>query len=664
MSAVSAMSLVLLLALSPVAFGVEDTSGGAALGRVVQLLEGMLAKAKSAKDAEEISFAEYKVWCGGEQKSFAHSIKASTAAASKLENGIFKLENDIKGLGASISTLQSDSTRFEAQLKAQVKERKQDYAEFVTASKDFTQSIDAVERATAVLSQQSGSASAGAVLLQVSESSRMPQNAKSMLQSFASLMDSDFAGETDGTAQLSQGGGTIDMLNKLRDDFDAQLNKKQVEEMNSKHASDMITVDLKDSIENAKKSISSQTIQKARKISAVAISKKELREVSTDKTADVTTLRATKESCIEKKQAYTANKQRQAEEMEAITKALEILQNPDTMSGAKLLRFAQTNTDSVALTQFLKGSVDTESQAMRQKLRLFVAQRAEELNSPHLSLLAEKLEAAEQLRGPFDKIKKMISSMVSKLVKEGNADAERNGFCDKEMGRSKITRTDLSEKVSEISAAVEEGRAEIMMLQQASSKLSGEVAALDKSMKEASELRSKEKAKNKATLKEAGQAQTAVEAAMNVLKKFYSKQAFMQVKTGHKARHQAAEAGGVIALLETILADFANIQVDTDASESLAVKAHQELMSDCKMNKATKAKSVEMSDSDKVGLERQMQSDKSDLLSTQEKLLAANQYHVSLKPKCEDKAPSYEERAAERKAEIQSMKEALELLAN
>jgi len=94
MSAVSAMSLVLLLALSPVALGVEDTSGGA-LQRVVQLLEGMLAKAKSAKDAEEISFAEYKIWCGGEQKSFAHSIKASTAAASQLEDGIFKLENDI-----------------------------------------------------------------------------------------------------------------------------------------------------------------------------------------------------------------------------------------------------------------------------------------------------------------------------------------------------------------------------------------------------------------------------------------------------------------------------------------------------------------------------------------------------------------------------------------
>jgi len=52
-----------------------------------------------------------------------------------------------------------------------------------------------------------------------------------------------------------------------------------------------------------------------------------------------------------------------------------------------------------------------------------------------------------------------------------------------------------------------------------------------------------------------------------------------------------------------------------------------------------------------------------DLRITQEELHAAMEYYEKLKPDCEVKVMSYAEKKAAREAEIESLKEALELLA-
>merc|ERR1719473_512161 len=100
-----------------------------------------------------------------------------------------------------------------------------------------------------------------------------------------------------------------------------------------------------------------------------------------------------------------------------------------------------------------------------------MAQRAKELHSQNLELLAEKMAA-----DPFVKVKKMIESMITRLLEEANSDAAHEGFCDKEMGQSKITRSKLTEYIDGLSAAVEEGKAQILLLKQDSSKLTAEVA--------------------------------------------------------------------------------------------------------------------------------------------------------------------------------------------
>merc|ERR1719387_3015925 len=106
------------------------------------------------------------------------------------------------------------------------------------------------------------------------------------------------------------------------------------------------------------------------------------------------------------------------------------------------------------------------------------------------------------------------------------------------MGQSKVTRSKLTEDIDALSAAVDEGQAQILLLKQDSSKLTAEVADLDAAMIEATKLRNKEKAKNKETVEDAVQAIGAVQAATAVLKDFYkaasTATALMQAKPKHQ----------------------------------------------------------------------------------------------------------------------------------
>merc|ERR1711865_788984 len=148
--------------------------------------------------------------------------------------------------------------------------------------------------------------------------------------------------------------------------------------------------------------------------------------------------------------------------------------------------------------------------------------------------------------------------------------------------------------------------------------------------------RTDEKAKNKHTIMDSKAAQRAVGQATAVLKDFYKKAAkataLIQtsnkdpaiihmgteewqalanpnfdgtIDKGHKAGMQTFgesytgnqdAAGGVMALLEVALSDFANLEADTKATEAEADNSYNKFMTEAKRSKATKSKKIELDD--------------------------------------------------------------------
>merc|ERR1719321_2158697 len=121
-------------------------------------------------------------------------------------------------------------------------------------------------------------------------------------------------------------------------------------------------------------------------------------------------------------------------------------------------------------------------------------------------MIAQRVE-----ENPFGKVKKMIKDLISKLVQEATEEAEHKGWCDTELTTNQQTRDKKTEEVAQLTQEVEE--------------LTAAVAELDAAMAKATADREASKEKNAETIKDAKEAQAAVEAAMAILKEFYAKAA-------------------------------------------------------------------------------------------------------------------------------------------
>merc|ERR1719380_212568 len=128
---------------------------------------------------------------------------------------------------------------------------------------------------------------------------------------------------------------------------------------------------------------------------------------------------------------------------------------------------------------------------IQSRVATFLNDRAEKTGSRILSLIAVRTS-----EDPFKKITKMIRDMITKLMEEANEEAEHKGFCDTEMGTNKNTRDEKSEKVEKLTALIEELKASITKLGEASTVLSDEISTIDAAMAKATAERNEESAKN------------------------------------------------------------------------------------------------------------------------------------------------------------------------
>jgi len=682
--------LAILLLASPIAgFAAESN---AAVQKVIQMLGDMSAKVKLDKNEEQVAFAEFETWCKMEIPATQKSIAKAAENIDLLNAEIAKLTTEAKVLGQEIGKLQSDVATFESEKKAATAQREKDNKAYEEESTDYGESVDALDRAIIVLNKKTADKpAASAVLLQLSESDRLPAEAKSMVAAFLGGMGGEFMeamGAPEANAYEFQSGGIITMLKKLKDQFRSKLADCQKEEMNSKHAYDMVVQDLTDSIENSNQTIEEKKITKARKEEKAASDKKELASTIAVKAEDEATLKDMQIECEQKKLSYGEKQQLRTEEIEAIQQAIKILSSGD-VSGNADKHFELAQTSKIALAQ-LRGEDSLEG--VRGHVRDFLNSEARRLHSTKIALLAQQV-----LANPFGKVTKMIDDMITRLLNEANEDAQHEGFCDKEIGKSKVTRNKLSEDIDGLAAAVEDGKATIMMLTEEIATLTQELADTEASVQEATKIRNAEKATNKVTVSDTQAAQKAVAAATAVLKTFYEKASlatgFIQmdrpkmgsdewdalanpnfegtIDKGHKAGMQTFgkkntgqqdSAGGVMAMLDVIASDFANLEADTTAAEAAAKETYDGFMVESRKTKAVKSRKVEMDEADKASAEQKLQEDTKDMKGTQDELIAADRYYDKLVPQCIDQGQTFEERTASRESEIASLKQALGLL--
>merc|ERR1719201_2913802 len=149
----------------------------------------------------------------------------------------------------------------------------------------------------------------------------------------------------------------------------------------------------------------------------------ELKDTTASRDEDQKYLDDVVAGCEQKSSDFEERQKLRAEELEAITKAIEIISGEAVSGSADKHLPAFVQLSSFAL----RASAMAESQG---KVAVFLAAKAEELHSRMLSALATRAAAGD----PFGKVRKMIKDMIIKLMEEANEETEHKGWCDGELG--------------------------------------------------------------------------------------------------------------------------------------------------------------------------------------------------------------------------------------
>jgi len=660
--------------------------------KVTQMLQEMHARGTADLQAEQVAWSKFSQFCENTQSQKTSSIEKQTQEIENLvaQHGEFKEEAVEHGRQAQ----EHDRTKAtgEADLKDLIAQRKAGHEAYLEEHRDFSESVDAIERALMVLKQQNYDRKQAQSFLQTDETfeqqlARIPKKAQVLLQAYMSIKDDgDFIDRSnpEANAYEFQSGGIIGMIEKLNADFKTKVSECEKGEANEVHFFELSQLDLRDIIEQNTQGFNKSSTAMNKAKSNAARTKKELGSAREQKAEDENFLADLKTECNHKQLSFTEKQKLRQDELDALAKAIEILGNPNIAASADKRTFFVQTTSPWAI-----------------RVSELLSRASEKFGDKQLALMAEKAQ-----KDPFGKVKKMISTMINRLLEEANAEAEKKGFCDKELKVNKQVREKLSAQMQSLAAELDLTNAANQKNEEEIAQLRKDISLLDEQRATAVDTRNEEKAQNDKTIKEAKGAQVAVSQARNVIAEFYAKSsqatAFIQlsrptmgsaewnalanpdavkasgygqgsedkVDEGHLAGQQTFgdtysgnqdAAGGVLSMLSIIASDFSNLQADTEAQEAQAQREHEQFMADTKRDKAVKSKNVDMKTSDLAAGKAKAHSVKQDWNGTDDELRAANRYFDQLKPQC-IVTVSYEERVKRREEEIESLKEALQIL--
>merc|ERR1719456_1812495 len=154
--------------------------------KVIQLLNGMLEKGKKEKHEEQVQFAAYKQFCDDTTTEKQRAIKEANEEIEMLTASIAKNEADAATLSREIAQLDEDISVWQGDKKAATEVREVENADYLNTHKDYGESIDAVERATATLKKQDYDRTQ---FVQLTKNNMIPEHAKKVISAFLAQGD-------------------------------------------------------------------------------------------------------------------------------------------------------------------------------------------------------------------------------------------------------------------------------------------------------------------------------------------------------------------------------------------------------------------------------------------------------------------------------------------
>jgi len=626
--------------------------------KVIELLDELKGKVSADLAAEETMMADYSKWCDTEANEKEDAITSNKRTIGDLQAEIADASARVGELSTEVEELAGKISSSESDLAEATKVRGDEHAAFAASESELVDTVDSLERAIVVVGRGQVSSFLQSkdkdemskytmALSKIIEANWVNEEDKAkvqaLLQSSASDGDEDLSLQPQAStaAYSSQGGGILDTIKDMKEKAESTLSDARAEEMKAAHAFAMVKQSLETELATMKKRMSEATTEKSGLEESKASAEEELSATQKTLADDEKYLQDLKQSCSLKASEWETRQKDAAEEMGAIAKAKEVLED-----GVKVFLQVSSKTHT-------KADGDDEKRARVVALLQGMKDR---------SYFFSQLKSTAR-DSPFGKITGLIEGMISRLEKEAAEEADAKSFCDAETKKSKAKQADLTATSDKYAVRIEKATATIAELKEQIKTLQEQMAEMDAAQAEATSLRTREHEEYVKASKDYKDSADAVANAISVLEAYYSGGSFVQSK-------QAPELGGkkgdiastIMSMMEVAESDFTTLLAESEAQEKAAQTSYDKLTEQNTVTRAANVADVKGKETAVKSEETALLNYKEDYSTTGKELDSVLAYLDKLKPQCETKVMSYAERKAKREEEIEGLKEALQIL--
>jgi len=663
------------------AVGVTEAmmAGANPVRKVVTLLQNMEKKVIAEGEKQDELFEKFQCYCKNSGDDLAKGVAEAKMRIPELESGIEEGTGKLAQLKADIKNHKADRQTAETAIDEATGIRKKEKSSYDQQNEEDSADLAAAQKAVKSLEKGLGSSFLQSQNVQVlrrvvMQSEKIASIDRDDLLAFLSAGSDD---EAPGTDQI------VGILKQMVDEMTATI--ADADGTESKAVTDH------DALVAAKKSeigaLSKMIEVKLQRVGTLAVElsqmKDDLEDTSEALAEDSKFLADLEKRCKNSKAEREAMVKVRQEEVLAIADTIKILNDDDalelfkkTLPGASFLQVRSSL--SVAASMRRAAAADVVAQIPRSVPR-------HALDLVELALRGQKVG--------FDKILGMIDNLIGELKKEQVDDDEKSEYCAEEFDKSDDKKKATEREISDTQKAIAKANEDIASLSDEMSELEAGIVALDADVTEATEQRKDEHEDYEELMASDATAQEVLEFAKNRLNKFYNPKLYKAppkrelseedritvnmggtlaptaapggiagtgigaalLQAGAAYTKKTEESGGVIAMIDLLIADLEKEMTEAKMEETHAQEDYEDLLAESAEKRGKDSKSYAQKEAAHAEATSSLEDFKGDLAAGEKGLTATLSYIQSLHADCDFLTKYYDMRKEMRGKEIDGL---------
>jgi len=655
--------------------------------KVVTMLQNMVKKIEEEGEKEKELYDKFMCYCNTADVTLGKSIQDADTKIPQLEADIKASSEEKAQLESDLKAHQEDRTAANEAMAKATEIREKEAAAFAKENAEEKANLEALKKALAAIEKGLGGAflqtsAAGVLRKLVMQKNDMLEEDRHELVAFLQGADTN-GNAAPGTEEI------VGIMKQLGDEMEKDMGETLAAEKKAIEDYEALIAAKKEEVATLTAAIEEKLVRVGELGVKIATLKNDLEDTVEAKAEDEKTLKDLGKTCAAKTKEWDARCKSRSEELLALADTIKILNDDDALDLFK-------KASGVNLMQIQVSEKDLRDQALR-LVKSAKKGKKHHRHSVSLDFIAVALRG--QTAG-FEKVIKLMDEMVAMLKKEQVDDDNKKEYCLKELDLADDKKKVVTREISNVEKAIDEVSEELGTVTEEIKALEESIAALDKSVAEATFQRKEENTEYQSLMAGNTAAKELILFAKNRMQKFYNPKlykpppkrelteeeritlnmggtlapteapggiagtgiGFVQVATFHKYGKDSEGAGGVLAMMDMMVADLDKEITAAELEEKDAQGDYEELMQDSTDKRASDSKDLSDKADAKAGMEEELQAHNDAKSASETELKATEDYIKTLHEDCDFLLEYYQERKDARAGEIDAIGKAKAVL--